>query len=307
MDDLEVRELRYFLAVADELNFTRAAQRLGIAQPPLSKAIRAIEHRLGVQLFTRSTRKVELTEAGRVLAEHARPVLLGVAAAVARTRRAAAADPALLVAIKPGTGGDLLRDIICRYSLDPGLPPAEVVIGGWAEQAQMVRDGRADVALIGGPFCAVGLDIEPLHSEPRMAALSARHRLANRTGLLRSDLDGEAIPLWPDAEPDSDLARYWSGTDRHPDIKTKPGPVITDMTQLLEVVAFGQGVAFLPASVRDAYPDRGVVFVPVADLSPATLYLGWAQSSSSRAVAAFVRAAQDVTADEDVLVEAVRS
>jgi DNA-binding transcriptional LysR family regulator len=298
MDDLEVRELRYFLAVADELNFTRAAERLGIAQPPLSKAIRAIESRLGVQLFERSTRKVELTEAGRVLADHARPVLAGVAAAVARTRRAARPDPALLIAIKPGTGGDLLREVIDRYAAEPDLPHAEVVIGGWAEQAQMVRDGRADVALIGGPFCATGLDIEPLHSEPRMAALSIGHRLAGRTGLLRSDLDGEPVPLWPGAGQDSDLVRYWSGTDRHPNVRIEAGPVITDMAQLLEVVAFGQGVAFLPASVRASYPDRGVVFIPVADLSPATLYLAWTQSSSSRAVAAFVRAAQDVAADQ---------
>lgn len=294
MDDLEVRELRYFLAVADELNFTRAAERLGIAQPPLSKAIRGMEHRLGVQLFTRSTRKVELTEAGRVLAEHARPVLTAVSAAIARTRRAAATESSLLVAIKPGTGGDLLRDVLHRYGANPDLPPAQVVIGGWAEQAQMVRDGRADIALIGGPFCAVGLDIEPLVSERRMAALPVSHRLANRSALLRSDLDGEAVPLWPGAEPGSDLARYWSGTDRHPDVTTKPGPVITDMAQLLEVVGFGQGVAFLPASVRDSFPDRGVVFIPVADLSPATLYVGWSQSSSSRAVAAFVQAAQDV-------------
>ena len=89
MDDVEVRELRYFRAVAEELNFSRAAERLGMAQPPLSRAIRLLERRLGVQLFERTSRHVELTPAGNVLFTESAKALDAVTAAVRRTRRAA--------------------------------------------------------------------------------------------------------------------------------------------------------------------------------------------------------------------------
>src|SRR4051794_2672950 len=97
MDRLETRELAYFLAVADELHFGRAAARLGIAQPALSKTIQRLERRLGVNLFDRAKRTVTLTEAGQVLSHEARTVLDAISAAAARTQRAGAADPHLVL------------------------------------------------------------------------------------------------------------------------------------------------------------------------------------------------------------------
>src|SRR5947208_1758596 len=99
MNEVELRELRYFLAVAEELNFGRAARRLGMAQPPLSKAVRQLESRLGVPLLERTTRRVALTPAGEVLVDQARYALEAATAAVARTRRAGATRPRLAVAV----------------------------------------------------------------------------------------------------------------------------------------------------------------------------------------------------------------
>src|SRR5689334_21920519 len=101
MDRLETRELAYFLAVAEDLHFGRAASRLGIAQPALSKAIRQLERRLGVTLFERTSRAVALTEAGLVLVGEARVALDSVSAAAVRTRRAAARERRLMLAMKP--------------------------------------------------------------------------------------------------------------------------------------------------------------------------------------------------------------
>ena len=112
MDRLETRELAYFLAVADELHFGRAASRLGIAQPALSKTIRQLERRLGVTLLERTSRTVALTEAGRVLAREAGVALDAVTAAAQRTQRAGTRAPRLLLAMKPGGDAGLLPAIL---------------------------------------------------------------------------------------------------------------------------------------------------------------------------------------------------
>jgi DNA-binding transcriptional LysR family regulator len=154
MSELETRQLRYFVAVAEELHFGRAAERLGMAQPPLSRAIRALERQLGVRLLERSTRHVALTPAGLVLLAEARVTLDAAAAAARRTRRAGVERPELRVALK------------AEY--DGGLLPA--------------------------PFDDRGLDTEPLLTEPRRAALAADDPLAAREGLRLADLSGRTLP-----------------------------------------------------------------------------------------------------------------
>jgi DNA-binding transcriptional LysR family regulator len=297
MSDVELRELRYFLAVAEELNFGRAARRLGIAQPPLSKAIRQLESRIGVSLLERTTRRVELTGAGAVLLEQARYALEAAGAAVARTQRAGAQAPRLTVAVKAGGHGDLLRRITMGYPAD--LPPIEVTVGGWGGPERSLRTGAADVALLHSPYDPAGLDVEQLASEPRVAALPAGHRLAGRRRLRRADLAGEQVPRWSEADPAS--TAYWAGRDPGSLTGTWPepesegpapaGPLVADLAQVLEVVALGQAVALVPASAGERYRRRDVVYVPVTDLSPSVLVVAWPQASRSRAVAAFVRVA----------------
>ena len=152
MNDVEVRQLRYFLAVAEEAHFGRAAARLGMAQPPLSRAIRELERQLGVTLFERTTRQVRLTAAGEVLLREARTALEVVGAAARRTQEAGRPSRRLRVALKADIDGGLLPQILATYCTDEAAMPPELVLGGFGEQPQALREGRADVGRMLLPF-----------------------------------------------------------------------------------------------------------------------------------------------------------
>ncbi|GAA4634716.1 LysR family transcriptional regulator [Actinoallomurus vinaceus] len=277
MDPVETRELAYFVAVAEELNFTRAAERLGIAQPPLSRAIRRLERRLGVTLLERTSRRVALTPAGEVLLGDARKALDTVAAATRRARRAGRPDPRLVLAMKPGGDGGLLPDILKAYEADPDALPVEIV-SSVGERAALVRDGRADVALLHTVHDLSGFDTEELLVEDQAAVLPADHPLAHRASLRRADLEGETLPRWP-GKVDDDAT----------------GPEVRDVAELMQLIALGRVAAVVPESARRLM--RGdLACVPLVDAPPATLVLAWPEGSTSRALAAFVRAAADVAA-----------
>ncbi|MFD5422076.1 LysR family transcriptional regulator [Streptomyces sp. NPDC127069] len=305
MSELEVRELRYFIAVAEELNFSRAAQRLGMAQPPLSKAIAQMESRLGVRLLERTTRQVRLTDAGQVLLGQARIAVDAVHAAARRARRAGQPAPQLVVAVKPGGDAGLLREILAAYrESGTRLPPPEVLVGGSGEPIAMLRDGRADVALLRSPFDGRGLDSQTLVIEPRLAVLPAGHPLAGRRRLRLADLQGEPIPRWKGAAPSH--TAYYTGCDGAeagggptgptPAADAPEGPLVAGVEQLLEVVALGQAVAFLALSTTERHQRPDIAYRPVTGLSPSEVVVAWPETSRSPAVAAFVRAAHEVAA-----------
>jgi DNA-binding transcriptional LysR family regulator len=317
MDDIEVRELRYFIAVAEELNFTRAAARLGVAQPPLSAAISKLERKLGVTLLERTSRRVTLTPAGAVLLEQGRIAIQGVGAAIERTRRKALRADRLTVAVKPGAGTDLLKQTMRRCAQNPHLPQVHLLFGHPGGPAAAVRGGAADVAVLRAPFDQGGLDVEVLLVESRVAVLPATHRLAGHRELRRADLAGEPMPRWA-GQADPAAAAHWTGTDDsspfapanpadgaitngnpRADGSTDPQhvPTINDMNQLLDAVALGGAVAYLPISIADQYRRPELVFRPVSDLSPSPVVAAWSQTTHSRAVASFVRTAVAVAAD----------
>ena len=309
MDEIELRELRYFIAVAEELNFTRAAARLGMAQPPLSAAIGKLERKLGVRLLERTSRRVTLTPAGAVLLEQGRIAVEGVGAAIQRARRKGTQADRLTVAVKPGTSTDLLKKIMQAYAQDPRLPQVHLLFGHPGGPAAAVRGGAADVAILRAPFDQHGLDTELLLTEPRVAVLPASHALAGRPELRRADLAGQPMPRWA-GQADPAAHAYWTGADtpspappkhtqhdQHDQHAEKAqGPEINDLSQLLDAVTLGNAVAYVPISVADQHRAADLVFVPVSDLSPSEVMAAWPDTSRSRAVAGFVRAAVDVAA-----------
>jgi DNA-binding transcriptional LysR family regulator len=293
MDEIELRELRYFIAVAEELNFTRAAARLGMAQPPLSAAIAKLERKLGIILLTRTSRRVTLTPAGAVLLEQGRIAVAGVGAAVERARRKGTQPRRLTVAVKPGAGTDLLKEIMRRCAQNPQVPQVHLLFGHPGGPGDAVRDGVADVAILRAPFDQRGLDTELLLTEPRVAVLPSSHPLATRTELRRADLAGEPMPHWA-GQSDPAAVAYWTGADTTSNNRPL-GPEINDISQLLDAVRLGNAVAYVPVSLAHQAPD--LAFVPVTDLSPSEVLAAWPDTSRSPAVAGFVRAATEVAAN----------
>ncbi|MCG0288185.1 LysR family transcriptional regulator [Streptomyces sp. PSAA01] len=274
MVELETRELEYFVAVADELHFGRAAARLSIAQPALSKAIRRIETRLGVPLFLRSSRHVELTPAGEALQEHGRHALNAVAAAVRSARRAVDTQAHLRLVLKPGGDAGLLSGILAEYAHQPDARRVDILFSGPADRTDFLLDGRADVGLLYVPFDDLdGLDHETLHAEERVAIVPTAHRLAGLASVRMADLEGETLPRWKGV-PGGD------GT----------GPEVADVVQLLQMIKVGRMIGVLPRSLVEPLPP-GLVGVPVSDAPLSRLVLAWNEQDRRPLLASFVAAA----------------
>jgi DNA-binding transcriptional LysR family regulator len=304
MNELETRQLRYFVAVAEELHFGRAAERLGMAQPPLSRAVRELEHQLGVQLLKRTTRQVTLTPAGEVLLRDARTALDAVSAAGRRAQHAGQRMPTLRLALKADIDGGLLPQILDAYAQDKAALPVTLVLGRFGEQAQAVRDGRADAALLLSPVDGRGLDSEPLTTEPFLVAMAADDPLAARTSLRLADLAGWRLPDGSPADqgPAASRHRFSGARTRQPSPAENEAPAsgmaqdASDLPQIFKLVELGSIVCYFPASLTRRYPRPEIAYKPVEDLAPATLSVAWLQHSRSTAVAAFVRAATAVAA-----------
>jgi DNA-binding transcriptional LysR family regulator len=303
MNELETRQLRYFVAVAEELNFGRAAERLGMAQPPLSRAIRELERQLGVALLERTTRRVELTPSGEVLLQDARTALDAVSAAGRRAQHAGETTPQLRLALKADVDGGLLPRILEAYAaLDTGRPVA-FVLGRYGEQAAALRDGRADVALVLDPGDVRGVDFEPLQSEPFLLAVAATDPLAAYSEVCLADLAGRTIPGGGPADQGPVSAEVCSlvglpqsGSDSFTRPVIGSPSANSDLPEIFRLIELGRTVCFFPASLTARYPRPDIVYLPVKDLPPATLAVAWPQDSRSTAVAAFVRAASEVAA-----------
>ncbi|WP_159477812.1 LysR family transcriptional regulator [Streptomyces caniferus] len=279
---METRELRYFVAVAEELHFGRAAQRLGIAQPPLSRAIHQLERRLGAVLLERTSRAVTLTEAGAVLLREARAALDAIEAAERRTRRAALAatgQAGVVLATKAGASSELLAKLLDAYAAEPDAVTVDLLLCGIGEQERMLRDGRADVALLHLPFDATaGFDTEELRTEGQVVVLPAGHPLTGRAHVRRAEvaeLSDLPMPRWPGRD-----GTYPNG----------PGPQARDHTQLFQLIALGRACWIAPESCR-AQLREDLAAVPVLDAPTVTTVIAWPPHSRSRAVAGLVRAA----------------
>ncbi|MFF5290514.1 LysR family transcriptional regulator [Paractinoplanes globisporus] len=284
--DLDLRKLRYFAAVADKLHFGRAADELHIAQPVLSRQIRALEKELGTPLLTRDSHGVALTDAGRQLLTDAGPLLASAHAVRRRVTVAAHGSRRLMVGFRAGIA---VTPAVRRFAIrHPDVLVDLRRIEG-DDQAAMLLDGRIDVGYVRLPIDEAGLRVTSLYTEPRVAVLPAGHRLAGKDRIAEADLAGEPV-LWHADTSTQPTKRP------HPDA----GYRVRGVDETLEQVAAGRGISFLARSATVFYSHPEVSYVPIPDLAPDQVCLAVAESRTSPLVDDFLSAAQatsEITAE----------
>jgi DNA-binding transcriptional LysR family regulator len=290
----ELRHLRYFVAVAEELNFSRAARRLRMAQPPLSVAIRQLEQELGAQLFVRSSREVTLTEAGRALLDGARRTLAEAELAMSEARRAAAGElGSLRVGFSWSARFETLPALgraLRTEQPDLALLTEEM----WnASMPSALRSGSLDVAVSLCPEIAGELSYEPLRREAVVALLSAHHALAGERPIPLRALADEGFVIFP-RELAPRLYDTLVGLCRHagfePNVRSESFHSGWELGLLAELPV----VAIVPESVGRNLPD-GVAAVALSE-PPDRLEtdLVWRADDSSTTLAAFLEVARGV-------------
>jgi DNA-binding transcriptional LysR family regulator len=281
--ELDLRKLRYFLAVAHHLNFGRAAGELRLAQPALSRAIQALEADLGVKLFERDHHNVTLTPAGAALAREAETLLARAAAARRRVQAAGrVSGTALTIAFRPGI---IITDVVQRFTTEHPEVAVSAIRVEWDEQHAAIADGRADIAWIRTPITGDDLVITPLFNDPEMIALPAAHPLAGHDTVSLADLAGEAM-LRYDTAPEHDTGRP----------SAKRG--IRTMEEKLEAVALGHGLALVPATAAAYYQRPDITYRPVTGAQPYQVALATTTETARRPEAqAFIKTALTISAE----------
>jgi DNA-binding transcriptional LysR family regulator len=288
---LDLRRLRYFVAVAEELHFGRAALRLYIAQPVLSRHIRKLEQELSTQLFVRDSHNVQLTPAGERLLEEGRQLLAAADAARRRMQGAALGEETLTVGFFVG---DYFTPALVAFSEKRPEVTVALLRIYWHDQTEVLHSGRADVAFVHGPIDPTDLELLPVRAEPRVAVLPATHRLAGRPEISIEELADEPVI----EQHGASLAwEAFHNVDPRPDGSSpRRGPKVANIEEKLQLVAAGRAISFLPASAAAAVVHAGVAFVPVSDIPPIQISLAWAAGRRSGMIDDFVDAVARTTA-----------
>lgn len=266
---MELRHLRYFVAVAEELHFGRAAERLFIAQPPLSQQIQQLERELGVTLFQRTSRRVQLTPAGEVFLREARQILAGLESAVDAARRAARGETGWLgIGFAASATYDLLPAVLHDFRAQ--FPDVELSLRelNAAEQAQALHDRSIHVGFARPPLTETDGVVEAVLREPFLAALPESHWLAAQASLSLPMLADEPFVSFPE-KPLPSYAEIVRAVCEGAGFTPRVVQEVREMQTALSLVAAGLGIALLPASVRHLHRD-GVVYRPLREPAPKT-------------------------------------
>ncbi len=277
---MELRQLRYFIAVAEELNFTHAANRLGIAQPPLSQQIITLEHQLRAQLFIRTKRKVELTPAGEVLLSHARRVINATQEAEEAVRTASAGGSGRL---QLGAMYSTLHALIPTILRECALTEPNLVIDvrelTVAQQRQALNEASIDLAIVRGQIDGAHLTGELLFEESFVAALP--EDLVDNNGPVSPDWLATCNFVSMSRRSNShysDLLRRFANPLGG---ELKIAQEASDMHTLLCLVAAGIGVAIVPSSISDARIG-GIAYRPIDGPTPVTsVNMAWRRDNDS--------------------------
>jgi DNA-binding transcriptional LysR family regulator len=282
---MELRALRYFVAVAEELHFGRAAARLHMSQPPLSRAIRKLEAETGAPLFDRSAAGVALTPAGTVLLGEARALLDHADRVRARVTAAAGAATLTVGILGDGADPDATRLARAYHRRHPRVE-VRVRDADLTDPTCGLRAGAVDVALTRGPFDPAGLTVRVLRADPVGALLRADDPLADRAGLTRADLADRRWFRFPDGT-DTRWQAYWNGG------RTRRGPVVRAVHECRQAVLWNGTVG---VTVLGHAPGEGLTVVPLTDMPPSRVVLAWNTADTNPLIHSFAQTASGVYA-----------
>ena len=286
---MEIRQLRYFVTVARTRHFGQAAERLHMAQSPLSQAIRQLESQVGATLFHRTTRRVELTPAGEALLRDAERILASVEAAQTRVRLVGTGSTGLLRVGATGLAAFRQLPQLARIAARemPGLELQFQPDLLTPAQELALEEDRIDLAVLRPPLRQADLASRPIDRERLVLAVAASHRLAGEEPAELAELRDEDFVVYgvPDSVVDTAVTQACLAAGFLP----RRTHEAAEISVILTLVAAGRGVAVLPGSVR-ALQVEGVRFVPVADDVHVDLALAWRREDPSPALARLLEA-----------------
>ena len=282
--DVDTRLVRYFAAVAEEGTLTRAAQRLYVSQPALTKQIKSLEALLGVALFTRSRTGMTLTEAGHALAAEA-PALLAACDTALHAAKSAASRAArvLRVGFLASAANEATPGIIAAFTaLHPDWR-VDMRQASWSNPTAGLSDGDADVAFVRLPFPGQeSFRVVTLLTEPRWVALPATHPLTAHDRIPFSALWDEPFVAAPaETGPWRD---HWLAVDEREGHPVRIGAVTDQPDAWLQAIANGYGVALAPESATRFYARPGVVYRPVDGVTPTTVGVAWPPANDANPI-----------------------
>jgi DNA-binding transcriptional LysR family regulator len=269
------RDLRYFIAAAEQLHFTRAAASLFVTQPALSKQIASLERSLEVELFVRRHDGITLTAAGGAFLPYARRIVDLDEQAVDEARRAARSSRKLTIGFWLAPAGDVVSGTITAFTtLEPGIR-LRIRRADWAETGAGVRAFQADVALVNTPHDQPipGLGSHRLAVEDIVVALPLDHRLTERECVDVEDLASETIFTVPPSN-----GQVWQGSS----MRAAHVDYVTTIDETLEGVAVGLGLGLLTESIADTYPHPQICIRPLKGMQPSDYYVVWRTEDERR-------------------------
>jgi DNA-binding transcriptional LysR family regulator len=293
---IELRLFRYFVAVAETLHFSRAAESLGMAQPPLSQQIQKLERELGVQLFRRSQRKVELTEAGKVFLEQAQRTLRAAGQAVEDARRAGAGKAGRLAIgmVSSATYEDLIPAVVLRFRVQ--CPNVELALQELTtpQQIKLLHTGEIQLGFVRPPIQDPAIALEIVKREPLLVALPVAHPLARRKQIPIAALAAESWVNLP-ADPEMGFYTLVQSLCRDAGFTPVVSQVAMQIHTLISLVAAGLGVTLVPSSVS-SLRRAGVVYRKLAGHGPLVeTSAAWLKSAPSPVLDNFLQVVRAVT------------
>jgi len=283
---VDLRTLGYFMAVAEELNVGRAAARLHMSQPPLSRAIQQLEVELGVELFTRSVRGMALTQAGHALLPEAREVLARVASLPSLVTQVGDVRTLTIGTLADSVdraGGALIDAFCSRY---PGVE-IRIVEGDLTDPTVGVGRGLVDVAVTRGPFNAKGVAVAEIRSDPVGVVMRDTDPLACRERLQLQDVRDRRWFRIPDTA-DSLWRDYWTGGPRPAD---QADTIVRTVRECIQAVLWSQAIGLAPLTISRA---PGIIVVPVDGVAPSPLVVAWQRRDRRSLIHGFVDVAATI-------------